>query len=268
MDLCRPCFTGVPATADQPVLDGAGGYFLAFELGAGVVVGLADGGVAGDLGGFDGAGSGFLPPGDVDAAEGVGSESFEVAAGGDGSVVDGFADARIPHRAVRIAGLREDPGVRRGGAAACALEVHEAAQREGAVAGFGLGGVDVAAPVALLDRDRGFGDLGSAERAPAVRMQGADAVGRYGQFAAGEFGGGGFREGCDQNTVVAELLDSTPDLTGEIGGFASARSRGAEDTVLSHFAAGLLRMFLNLIRLCRCWSTTAGVTEQAHHRCA
>lgn len=66
----------------KPILDGAGGFFLAFELGAGVVVGLADGGVAGDLGGFDGAGSGFLPPGDVDAAEGVGSESFEVAAGG------------------------------------------------------------------------------------------------------------------------------------------------------------------------------------------
>lgn len=53
------------------ILDGAGGYFLAFALGAGVVVGLADGGVAG-----------FLTPGDVDAAEGVWTEPGEVATGG------------------------------------------------------------------------------------------------------------------------------------------------------------------------------------------
>ena len=48
--------------ADQPFLDAAGGYFLVFELGAGLVAGLADGGVAGDLGGYDGAGAGFLQP--------------------------------------------------------------------------------------------------------------------------------------------------------------------------------------------------------------
>lgn len=73
---------GIDTAANQPFLNGAGGFFLTFELGAGVVVGLADGGVAGDLGGFDGAGSGFLPPGDVDAAEGEGSQPVEVATGG------------------------------------------------------------------------------------------------------------------------------------------------------------------------------------------
>jgi hypothetical protein len=80
-------------------------------------------------------------------------------------------------------------------------------------------------------------------------VQGADAVGRHGQFAAGEFGGGGLREGGDQNPVVAELLDGTPDLAGEIGGFASARSRGAEDAEFPRFSGPSLRYVLDSVRL-------------------
>ena len=78
-------------------------------------------------------------------------------------------------------------------------------------------------------------DLRPAERVPAVRVQGADAISRDGQIAARQFRGGGAREGGDQHALRPVPIHGAPDLPGDVGGFASPQLRGAEDAEFPRF---------------------------------
>jgi len=76
-------------------------------------------------------------------------------------------------------------------------------------------------------------------------MERAHALTGNGKIPAGEFGGGGAREGRDQDRVRAIAIDGALDLARQVGRLPRAQLRGAEDTEFPCFFGPRL-LFRNL----------------------
>jgi len=140
----------------QPLLNSPGQFVLPLGRHEGLLARHLQVGVAGDVGGLDGAAADLLSPSDVGAAERVRTRTREVAAHRSRGRVQRLPDARVPHWLLRVVLLGEDPSVLMGDL----LHLHpraalldKVAQRERAVATLRLGLVHVAVPDALLDGD-------------------------------------------------------------------------------------------------------------------